>query len=101
MYKNKVELCGVNTSKLKTLTEEEKQTLLKRTRENDAEARAQLINGNLKLVLRVVQSFSARHENPDDIFQVGCVGLIKAVDNFDTEIGVRFSTYAVPTSITR
>ncbi len=101
MYKNKVELCGVNTSKLKTLTEEEKQVLLKRARENDAEARAQLINGNLKLVLRVVQSFGGTLEKPDDILQVGCVGLIKAVDNFDTEIGVRFSTYAVPTNITR
>lgn len=101
MYKNKVELCGVNTSKLKTLSEEEKQRLLLRVRKNDAKAREELINGNLKLVLSVVQKFTGRRESLDDVFQVGCVGLIKAVDNFDTELGVRFSTYAVPTIVTK
>lgn len=95
MY-NKVEICGVNTSKLKVLTEEEKVELLKRTREGDKKAREELINGNLRLVLSVIQSFRNRNENPDDLFQVGCIGLIKAISNFDPTLEVKFSTYAVP-----
>lgn len=94
---NKVEICGVNTSKLKVLKESEKIELLKRLRENgDEDARAQLVNGNLRLVLSVVQKFTNRGENLDDLFQVGCIGLIKSIDNFDTAHNVRFSTYAVP-----
>ncbi|MBQ2251494.1 MAG: RNA polymerase sigma-G factor, partial [Clostridia bacterium] len=80
----KVEICGINTSKLKVLSDEEKDELLKRTKEGDEEARSSLIDGNLKLVLSIVQRFSSRGENPDDLFQIGCVGLIKAVDNFNT-----------------
>lgn len=95
MY-NKVEICGVNTSKLKTLTAEQKNELLRRTKEGDSAAREELINGNLRLVLSVVQKFSGRGENPDDLFQVGCIGLIKAIDNFDLSQGVLLSTYAVP-----
>ncbi len=101
MYKNKVEICGVNTSKLKALTEKEKTDLLLLIKEGNKKAREDLINGNLKLVLSVVQRFTGRRENLDDIFQVGCVGLIKAIDNFDMDIGVRFSTYAVPMNITK
>lgn len=94
---NKVEICGVNTSKLKVLKESEKLELLKRVRENgDEEARTQLVSGNLRLVLSVVQKFTNRGENLDDLFQVGCIGLIKSIDNFDTSHNVRFSTYAVP-----
>lgn len=94
---NKVEICGVNTSKLKVLKESEKVVLLKRVREDkDEEARAELVNGNLRLVLSVVQKFTNRGENLDDLFQVGCIGLIKSIDNFDTSHNVRFSTYAVP-----
>ncbi|MBQ8509605.1 MAG: RNA polymerase sporulation sigma factor SigG [Clostridia bacterium] len=93
---NKVEICGVNTSKLKTLTAEEKHTLLLRAKEGDAAAREELISGNLRLVLSIIQRFTGRGENPDDLFQVGCIGLIKAVDNFDTTLDVKFSTYAVP-----
>ena len=96
MQLNKVEICGVNTSKLKTLTEAEKTELLKRTRAGDAAAREQLVNGNLRLVLSVIQRFTNRGENLDDLFQVGCIGLIKSIDNFDTSLNVRFSTYAVP-----
>lgn len=96
MYYGKVEICGVNTSELKVLTEEEKRELLKRAREGDGDARQRLINGNLRLVLSVVQRFTGRRENLDDLFQVGCIGLVKAVDNFNTELDVRFSTYAVP-----
>lgn len=95
MY-NKVEICGVNTSKLKVLSDKEKTELIKRVRAGDAEAREELINGNLRLVLSVIQSFKNRSENPDDLFQVGCIGLIKAIDNFDPELDVKFSTYAVP-----
>ena len=95
MY-NKVSICGVNTSKLKVLTESEKKELLKKTKQGDKKAREELINGNLKLVLSVIRSFSNRNENPDDLFQVGCIGLIKAIDNFDISHDVRFSTYAVP-----
>lgn len=94
---NKVEICGVNTAKLKTLTETQKTDLLKKVKIGDKKAREDMINGNLKLVLSVLQSFTSRGENPDDLFQVGCIGLIKAVDNFDAErYDVRFSTYAVP-----
>ena len=93
---NKVEICGVNTSKLKVLSEDEKIQLMKRTRNGDKTAREDLINGNLRLVLSVIQSFKNRNENLDDLFQVGCIGLIKAIDNFDTTLDVKFSTYAVP-----
>lgn len=93
---NKVEICGVNTSKLKVLKNEETQALLLRTKQGDQQAREQLIAGNLRLVLSVIQKFSNRGENVDDLFQVGCIGLIKAIDNFNTELDVRFSTYGVP-----
>jgi len=93
---NKVEICGVNTAKLKVLKENEKLELLGRARQGDKEARSQLVNGNLRLVLSVVQKFTNRGENLDDLFQVGCIGLIKSIDNFDTSQNVRFSTYAVP-----
>lgn len=96
MYYNKVEICGVNTSKLKTLTDEQKRDLLQRTKAGDMDARQELIYGNLRLVLSIIQRFTNRHESMDDLFQVGCVGLIKAVDNFNTDLDVKFSTYAVP-----
>ena len=96
MYYNKVEICGVNTSKLPVLSSSEKKELLRLTKEGDSEARDRLISGNLRLVLSIIQRFTGRHENMDDLFQVGCVGLIKAIDNFNTEIDVEFSTYAVP-----
>ena len=96
MNYSKVVICGINTSGLKVLGAEEKNELLKRCREGDLEARKQMIDGNLRLVLSIIQRFAGRGENPDDLFQVGCVGLIKAVDNFNTELGVQFSTYAVP-----
>ena len=96
MQYSKVEICGVNTSKLKVLKESEKIELLKRSQGGDALAREQLINGNLRLVLSVIQRFTNRGENLDDLFQVGCIGLIKAIDNFDISQNVRFSTYAVP-----
>ena len=92
----KVEICGVNTAKLKVLKNEETIELLKRTKQGDMEAREQLIAGNLRLVLSVIQRFSNRGENVDDLFQVGCIGLIKAIDNFNVELDVRFSTYGVP-----
>lgn len=96
MYHNKVEICGVNTAKLKTLTAEEMRELLVKSHAGDAEARQTLIDGNLRLVLSIIQRFTGRRENMDDLFQVGCIGLIKAVDNFNTELDVKFSTYAVP-----
>ena len=96
MHYNKVEICGVNTSQLKTLTDEEKRDLLKKTKEGDEDARRRLVHGNLRLVLSVIQRFSARHDDMDDLFQVGCIGLIKAIDNFNIELDVKFSTYAVP-----
>lgn len=96
MYYNKVEICGVDTSKLKVLKESEKMELLKKYKNGDKNARKQLISGNLRLVLSVIQKFSGRTENPDDLFQVGCIGLMKAIDNFNTDLDVRFSTYAVP-----
>ena len=97
MQFNKVSICGIDTSKLKTLSEKEKTELLKQAHSGDTFARDALICGNLKLVLSAVQRFLSSGENPDDLFQVGCVGLIKAIDNFDTSLDVRFSTYAVPT----
>ena len=96
MYCNKVEICGVNTAKLPVLKEKEKTELLKKIRQGDKEARQQMIQGNLRLVLSVVQKFAGRGENLDDLFQVGCIGLIKAIDNFDPSLNVRFSTYGVP-----
>ena len=96
MNYNKVVICGINTSKLKVLTAEEKNALLARSRKGDSEARSQMIEGNLRLVLSIIQRFAGRGENLDDLFQVGCVGLIKAVENFNTELDVQFSTYAVP-----
>ncbi len=95
MY-NKVEICGVNTSTLKVLSEREKTALLKRVKDGDKQAREELVNGNLRLVLSVIQRFTQRGENLDDLFQVGCIGLIKSIDNFDITQNVRFSTYAVP-----
>ena len=92
----KVEICGVNTSKLRTLTQVEMDTLLRRAKEGDARAREELIEGNLRLVLSVIQRFDKRGESPDDLFQVGCIGLIKAISNFDPTKNVRFSTYGVP-----
>ena len=96
MHFSKVEICGVNTAKLKNLTDEEKRELLKRAKEGDSEARRKLIDGNLRLVLSIIQRFTGRRENMDDLFQVGCIGLIKAIDNFNTDLDVKFSTYAVP-----
>ena len=97
MQYSRVEICGVDTSKIKVLKEAEKIELLKKIKENDdKKARQKLIEGNLRLVLSVVQRFANRGENPDDLFQVGCIGLIKAIDNFDISHEVRFSTYAVP-----
>lgn len=96
MLINKVEICGVNTAKLKVLKEKEKMELLQKTQNGDQKAREQLINGNLRLVLSVIQRFTNRGENLDDLFQVGCIGLIKAIDHFDLSHAVRFSTYAVP-----
>ena len=93
---NRVEICGVNTSKLPVLSNEEKNELLKKIKDGDKEAREKFINGNLRLVLSVVGRFSGRGENADDLFQIGCVGLIKAIDNFDITLNVQFSTYAVP-----
>ena len=92
----KVEICGVNTSKLKVLKNEETIALLKKAKEGDMEAREKLIAGNLRLVLSVLQKFSGRGEHVDDLFQVGCIGLIKAIDHFNTDLDVRFSTYGVP-----
>lgn len=92
----KVEICGVNTAKLPLLTNEEKDALFKRILEGDPEAREEYIRGNLRLVLSVIQRFSSSSENIDDLFQIGCIGLIKAIDNFDITQNVRFSTYAVP-----
>ena len=96
MRTNKVEICGVNTSELKSLGEEEKRALLVRARAGDSEARSALVMGNLRLVLSVVSKFNPKGESPDDLFQVGCIGLIKAIDNFNLDMDVRFSTYAVP-----
>ncbi len=96
MYFNKVEICGIDTSTLKVLPEKEKLILLEKAKNGDKAARDKLITGNLRLVLSVIQRFANRGENLDDLFQVGCIGLMKAIDNFDTGHDVRFSTYAVP-----
>jgi len=93
---NKVEICGVNTTKLPILSNEEKKELLIKIKNGDKKAREKFINGNLRLVLSVVQRFSGRAESADDLFQIGCIGLIKAIDNFDISLNVQFSTYAVP-----
>lgn len=96
MQFSKVEICGVNTSQLPILKESQKEELLKKSQSGDKKAREQLIHGNLRLVLSVIQRFTNRKENMDDLFQIGCIGLIKSIDNFDASHGVRFSTYAVP-----
>ena len=96
MALNKVEICGVNTARLPVLTNEEKEQLFTRIKTGDMEARERYIKGNLRLVLSVIKRFSNSSENVDDLFQIGCVGLIKAIDNFDTTLNVKFSTYAVP-----
>ena len=98
-YYNKVEICGINTSQLKVMPEKEKLELLKLAHNGDMQAREKLINGNLRLVLSVCQRFVNRGENMDDLFQVGVIGLIKAIDNFNLDLDVRFSTYAVPMCI--
>ncbi|HJC02289.1 MAG TPA: SigB/SigF/SigG family RNA polymerase sigma factor [Candidatus Gemmiger stercoripullorum] len=96
MYSGKVEICGVNTAQLPVLTERQKTELLRAARAGNTAARQKMIQGNLRLVLSVVQKFAGRGENLDDLFQVGCIGLIKAIDNFDPALNVRFSTYGVP-----
>ena len=96
MYNNKVIICGVDTAKLPVLKEREKERLLLEVKDGNKAAREELINGNLRLVLSVIQRFTDRGENLDDLFQVGCIGLIKSIDNFDVTQNVRFSTYAVP-----
>ena len=99
MLQSKVEICGVNTSRLETIKENEKTELLKLAQGGDKAARERLVSCNLKLVLSVIQRFMNRGELPDDLFQVGCIGLIKAIDNFDTSQPVRFSTYGVPMNV--
>ena len=96
MALNKVEICGVNTAKLPLLSEQEKEALFVRIKQGDKDAREEYIKGNLRLVLSVIKRFSSSNENADDLFQVGCVGLMKAVDNFEPDRLVKFSTYAVP-----
>lgn len=96
MALGKVEICGVNTSKLPVLKNEEKQALFERIEQGDMQAREEYIRGNLRLVLSVIKRFSQSNENVDDLFQIGCIGLIKAINNFNTELDVKFSTYAVP-----
>ncbi len=96
VYQNRVEICGVNTAKLPVLGEQEKMELIRKAQAGDKEARQKLISGNLRLVLSVIQRFTGRGENMDDLFQVGCVGLIKAIDNFKPEYGLRLSTYSCP-----
>lgn len=96
---NKVEICGVNTAKLPVIPKERKKELFLRIKAGDKEAREEFVQGNLRLVLSVIQRFGNRGENSDDLFQVGCIGLIKAIDNFDLNQNVQFSTYAVPMNI--
>lgn len=96
MVNGKVEICGVNTSKLPLLNVSEKEELFRKIENGDREAREQYIKGNLRLVLSVIKRFSSSNENVDDLFQIGCIGLIKAIDNFDSSLNVKFSTYAVP-----
>ena len=98
---NKVEICGVNTAKLPVLTREEKAELFVKIKQGDKQAREQYIQGNLKLVLSIIKRFNNRGENIDDLFQIGCIGLIKSIDNFDTTLNVQFSTYAVPMNVFR
>ena len=95
----KVEICGVNTSGLPVLSAKKTDQLLLRVKQGDKQARDELIQGNLRLVLSVVQRFQGRGESPDDLFQVGCIGLMKSIDHFNTDLGVRFSTYAVPMNV--
>ena len=99
MQYNKVEICGINTNELKVLKEKEKIELLKKARNGDLKARDELVKGNLRLVLSVIQRFQNRGESMDDLFQVGVIGLIKAIDNFNLDLDVKFSTYAVPMCI--
>lgn len=99
MTGNKVEICGVDTAKLPVLSAEEKTELLLRIREGDKDARELFIKGNLRLVLSVIKRFQNSSENADDLFQIGCIGLMKAIDNFDTSLNVKFSTYAVPIDV--
>ncbi len=96
MPQGKVEICGVNTAKLPLLKNQEKEVLFERIKAGDLEAREEFIKGNLRLVLSVIKRFSSSNENVDDLFQIGCIGLIKAIDNFDSTLNVKFSTYAVP-----
>lgn len=96
MAQGKVEICGVNTAKLPVLKESEKDALFLKIKAGDQEAKEEYIKGNLRLVLSVIKRFGASNENPDDLFQIGCIGLIKAINNFNTELDVKFSTYAVP-----
>lgn len=96
MALNKVEICGVNTAKLPLLNDEEKDVLFARIKEGDETAKEEYIKGNLRLVLSVIKRFGSTNENPDDLFQIGCIGLIKAINNFNPELEVKFSTYAVP-----
>jgi len=96
MAQGKVEICGVNTSKLPVLKEAEKEALFVRIKAGDEKAKEEYIKGNLRLVLSVIKRFNTSNENPDDLFQIGCIGLIKAINNFNTELDVKFSTYAVP-----
>ena len=96
MARHKVEISGVNTANIKVLTSEEMEDLFKKLQNGDESARSELVNGNLKLVLSILKKFSKKDENMDDLFQIGCIGLIKAIDNFDLSYGVKFSTYCVP-----
>ena len=96
MARHKVEISGVNTANIKTLSFEEMENLFKKMKEGDLLAREDLVNGNLKLVLAILKDFNKKNENMDDLFQIGCVGLLKAIDNFDLSYGVKFSTYCVP-----
>ncbi len=98
MSSSKVEICGVNTSKLPLLKADEKENLFALIEQGDHAAREKYIEGNLRLVLSVIKRFSSSNENVDDLFQIGCIGLIKAIDNFDSSLNVKFSTYAVPVS---
>lgn len=99
MYQNKVEICGVNTGRLPVLSADEKKALLIKIKAGDTQSREKFVQGNLRLVLSIVQRFCARSGSPDDLFQVGCIGLIKAIDNFDLGQNVQFSTYAVPMKV--
>jgi len=96
MARHKVEISGVNTANIKVLTTEEMNELFKKVKNGDTKAREELVNGNLKLVLSILKKFSKHIDNMDDLFQIGCIGLLKAIDNFDLSYGVKFSTYCVP-----